>query len=325
MKISIIIPVYGVEKYIDRHIKSLLSQEYGDLEFVFVNDCSKDRSMEILHEYLPMFDSARQEVRIINHNHNRGLAAARLTGLEHSTGDYVWFVDSDDWIDSRSSVLLSEVIESYAPDIVQFSHVEESLKGEVKRVNGGVTTEKLLWLRTYPCIWRHVFRRSFLIENELYPVEGINFGEDFVMTSRAFSLTSDVIVLSDAFLYHYNNMNNDSYTHNLNTRCILDRINGCNAIFDYFENKDMLDWVKPSLFYVYLRRYIEVCHVDSDYESKKMAYNNLSKLYPRLCPAINWATGHGFSWLLFFCLRAFRWMKYDFLSFLPKSNSTKCN
>ena len=185
MKISIILPIYGVEKYIRKNIDSLLAQEYEDLEFVFVDDCSKDRSMDILDESLHLFK--KDKIKILRHSHNQGLGAARLTGLMNSTGDYVWFIDSDDWIDSHASIILSKVLLECKPDILQFSHIEKTDDGSVIRINDGVTLEKLLYLRTYHTLCRNVFRRQFLIENEIYPVRGINHAEDFVMTSKAYA------------------------------------------------------------------------------------------------------------------------------------------
>lgn len=321
MKISIIVPIYGVEKYINNHIKSLLRQEYKDLEFIFVNDCSKDKSIEILNEYLPCFDDANYKVKIINHSSNRGLAAARLTGLLHSTGDYVWFIDSDDWIDSQSTLILSKIIREYTPDIVQFSHIEKTIKGDIKRKNYGATYEKLLWLRTYPCIWRNIFRRNFLIENEIYPIEGINFAEDFVMTSRAFSVATNIIVIPEAFLYYYNNMNVDSYTHNYNLKCVQNRIDACNAIFIFYRNNEMLETVKTSMIYVYLCWFIEICKKDSNYIGKTIANDNLIKMYPKLIRIVRWVINHNFSWLLISLLRVYRWVKYDLLSLL---STKKC-
>lgn len=96
MMISIIVPVYNSEKYIDRCLDSILNQTYKDLEIVLVNDGSNDQSLKILENY------ALRDTRIkVVNQENKGVAAARNTGLDNATGDYILYVDSDDWIENN--------------------------------------------------------------------------------------------------------------------------------------------------------------------------------------------------------------------------------
>ena len=89
-RVSVCIPVYGVEKYIERCARSLFEQTMTDgIEFIFVNDCTKDNSIEILEKVLEEYPHRKEQVKIIHHEKNRGLVAARNTGLEHATGDYI--------------------------------------------------------------------------------------------------------------------------------------------------------------------------------------------------------------------------------------------
>ena len=93
--ISVIIPVYNTANFLPQSIESVLEQSHSDLEILLINDCSTDHSAEVLDTY------AKKDIRItvINHECNKGLSAARNTGLKHAHGDYVYFLDSDDWID----------------------------------------------------------------------------------------------------------------------------------------------------------------------------------------------------------------------------------
>ena len=95
---SIVVPVYGVEKYIGRCAETLFSQTYDNIQFVFVNDGTKDKSMEVLAEVLEGYQHLKDRVVIVN-KENGGLPAARKTGMEYVTGDYVLHVDSDDWLE----------------------------------------------------------------------------------------------------------------------------------------------------------------------------------------------------------------------------------
>lgn len=98
LKVSILVPIYGVEQYIERCAKSLFEQTYSEIEYVFVNDCTKDDSIGVLNRVLEKFPQRKLQVRIINHEKNKGLGAARRTAILNANGDYILHVDSDDYI-----------------------------------------------------------------------------------------------------------------------------------------------------------------------------------------------------------------------------------
>lgn len=98
-KVSVIIPVYGVEKYIERCARSLFEQTLEGLEFIFVNDCTPDNSINVLETTLAEYPKRKSQVRIINIEQNQGAAKAREIGIKAATGDYVIHCDSDDWVD----------------------------------------------------------------------------------------------------------------------------------------------------------------------------------------------------------------------------------
>lgn len=99
-KISVIIPVYGVERYIEQCACSLFEQTMQDgIEFIFVDDCSPDKSIEILENVLREYPHREQQVKIIRHTENQGLGGARKTGMEYATGEYIIHCDSDDWVE----------------------------------------------------------------------------------------------------------------------------------------------------------------------------------------------------------------------------------
>ena len=93
--VSVIIPIYNVEQYIEKCLDSVINQTYKDLEIICVNDCSPDNSAQILLEYA----QRDTRIKIVNREKNGGLSAARNTGLDEAKGEYVYFIDSDDWID----------------------------------------------------------------------------------------------------------------------------------------------------------------------------------------------------------------------------------
>lgn len=117
-KVSILVPIYGTEKYIERCTRSLFEQTYSNIEFVFVNDCTPDRSVEILKSILEKYPQQKSNTKIISHDKNRGVATARNTLLDNATGDYVMWVDSDDYIDKNAvKILIQKVVQTNA-DII---------------------------------------------------------------------------------------------------------------------------------------------------------------------------------------------------------------
>ena len=100
MKVSVCIPVYGVEKYIERCARSLFGQTMKEgIEFIFVNDCTKDNSIKILEQVIEEYPHRKDQVTILHHEKNRGLVATRNTALEIARGDYIIHCDSDDWVE----------------------------------------------------------------------------------------------------------------------------------------------------------------------------------------------------------------------------------
>ena len=93
LKISILTPIYGVEKYIEQCARSLFEQSYASIEYIFVDDCTHDKSIGILQSLLKEYPERAQQVRIIHHDRNRGVGAARQTALMAATGDYLLFAD----------------------------------------------------------------------------------------------------------------------------------------------------------------------------------------------------------------------------------------
>lgn len=140
VKFSIIVPVYNVEKYLSRCLDSLLSQNYDNYEIICVNDGSPDKSADVLQMYREKFDN----VYVVNQQ-NQGLGGARNTGLKYASGDYIWFVDSDDWIEQDSLVLLNNyIIKNGSKDMILFDAYrtkQQGLKGTLMRAASNKTFE----------------------------------------------------------------------------------------------------------------------------------------------------------------------------------------
>lgn len=119
-KISIIIPVYNVEKYLAECLDSCINQTLEDIEIICVDDASPDNSIKILEEY----QQKDSRIKIIRHEKNRNLGGTRNTGLENATGEYIWFVDSDDYIDTKACQILYDAIKEFNVDMLCFSALQ---------------------------------------------------------------------------------------------------------------------------------------------------------------------------------------------------------
>ena len=114
MKVSIIIPVYHVEKYILRCLDSVTQQSFkGEIECILVDDCGSDKSVEIAEQYIHDHSGLNVQFRLIHHTHNQGLSAARNSGIKAATGDYIFFLDSDDAITPDCIAILADLMEKY--------------------------------------------------------------------------------------------------------------------------------------------------------------------------------------------------------------------
>lgn len=164
IKVSIIIPVYGVEKYISQCLESVINQSYENIEIIVVNDGTKDNSMKIVEEYL-----LDERIKIIN-KENGGLASAKNRGIEEATGEYIYFLDSDDWIEVNTIEVLVE--ESNNLDIIYSNFWYFDEKNQKKRKNKekiksnmSMTGEYLLGYSTEIMVWNKIYKKVFLKKN----------------------------------------------------------------------------------------------------------------------------------------------------------------
>ncbi len=201
MKFSIIVPVYNVEQYLEKCLDSLQEQDYTDYEILCVNDGSTDGSRKILTEMENRFP----QMRIIDRE-NGGLSAARNTGLKAAKGDYIVFVDSDDWVEP--TMLSRLATECEGADIVCFAcrrtdtNANDILLSE-HSTGWDYYNRHALEARIVPfvCVWQRCYRREFLTGNNLFFREGI-LHEDNEFTPRACLKVKSVRVIPDV-LYNY--------------------------------------------------------------------------------------------------------------------------
>ena len=238
---SVIAPVYGVEKYIGKFVETLLGQTYDDIQFIFVNDGTKDSSIEVLEKLIDeKYSHLRVRISIIN-KQNEGLPAARRSGMELAEGDYVLHVDSDDWLDVQLFEELAEEIRRTDSDIVYFDFYKEYSSRSKKDVEKDYDASSrmkfihgLFNYKAYGYVWNKCVKRKLYLENEIvFPKYGMH--EDIYLMSQLIFHASSITHLKKA-LYHYRRDNPGSISSSRRRNRRRDSAMNMMALFERFKD-----------------------------------------------------------------------------------------
>lgn len=216
--VSILVPIYGVEKYIARCVESLFGQTYDNIDYVFVDDCTPDNSITVLKNVLSNYPNRKDSVRIIRHKKNQGLAVARNTAVAVAKGEFLMHVDSDDWIELNTVELCVKKMIETNSDIVYFDGLLHKPNLTLSIRHNHFTTEikdetcRILARKESVSIWGALIRTALYINNKIVLKEGLNNGEDYDITPKLCYNASSITYLPES-LYHYNFLNEDSYSH----------------------------------------------------------------------------------------------------------------
>lgn len=239
--VSIIIPVYGVEKYIERCANSLFAQTYSNIEYVFVNDCTPDRSIERLNEVLKKNPVRKASVNVVENITNCGLAAVRNIGVKHCHGQFLMHVDSDDWLDvDVVEKCVKKQIETDA-DIIAFDR-NIYLRDGIRKVSAreANTKEKFLvqMLRREReiSIWGMLIRTSLYKEHQIACVEGINMSEDFQTSPRLVYYANRISILHGV-AYNYECRNSKSISATFNEKNVTQELVTLDVLDAFFADK----------------------------------------------------------------------------------------
>lgn len=212
--ISYIIPVYRAAAYIETSTVSLLCQTYPDIEYIFVDDCSPDSSVEILMQIVDRFPQRKRHVKVIRMPRNSGSATARNAGLDTAMGKYVMFADSDDWVEANYVEDMVAKIEGERTDIVYCDYFETyKEENQYNCQDHGTDALNCIAAMLTGCMHgstcNKIYRRSFLIDSHQRFVDGADLFEDVGWNIRLFALAGRISYLNKAY-YHYVQYNEDS-------------------------------------------------------------------------------------------------------------------
>ncbi|WP_315375896.1 glycosyltransferase [uncultured Streptococcus sp.] len=240
--LTVVIPVYNVEKYLNRCIESILLQEWKNYDILLVDDGSTDHSPQICDDYVKAYDF----ISVI-HKENGGLSEARNTGISHAKGEYVYFPDSDDWIEPDTFIALAEALESQDFDIISFNR--EFVKGEEDAiVSEPEVTQVFEGKDAFVQMLKHryitgfandkIYRKSLFMDRDILFPRG-KYYEDLGTNYKLF-LSAKKVYATNQKYYHYLIDNPDSITQSWNEKKFRD-------MFGFYKEVFYSDFVRSRL------------------------------------------------------------------------------
>ncbi|WP_287622089.1 glycosyltransferase family 2 protein [Parabacteroides sp.] len=217
-KVSICVPVYKVEKYIEKCARSLFEQTLAEIEYIFVNDCSPDGSFDVLREVIEDYPDRKPFIRLIKHASNQGPGVARKTAASLATGDYLYFPDSDDWLELDMMRELYEKAEMQNAELLLFRAIQHTRQGNF-------TSERFIcathdeWVRSLlqikaPALWQRFIKTSLYRKAESEEdMSGLIRFEDYYLSFKLHYYAKNTSFV-DKVYYHYNHLNSESLTSN---------------------------------------------------------------------------------------------------------------
>lgn len=207
-KVSVIIPVYGVEKYIERCARSLFEQTLDDIEYLFIDDCTPDKSVEILKRVLEEYPHRKSQVVIHRMEQNSGQAKVREWGMRNARGEYLIHCDSDDWVDVDMYEKMYKKSVSADYDIVVCDYYESDGISHVRKneyISDKVeeTMSSILLKKTHSVLWNKLVKKSIYNNEIIYPIA--NNAEDYaLLVQLAYHSKSFGYVNEPLYFYFYN-------------------------------------------------------------------------------------------------------------------------
>lgn len=279
--LSILIPVYGVERWIERCAISLFEQDYENIEYIFVDDCTQDDSITILRKVISRYPNRATQVRILRHQKNRGLAAARNTAFDAASGEYIRIVDSDDLIPKNSCSLLINAIIGSNSDVIIGGYRTLLPRNHTTITlpipNNERTLKKRLCGIISPAMWSCVFSHQYLNKCNLRWKEGVNISEDYMMMTRILLLAKTSVINDIVYIYDLTQDRNRIVTY---PRIIQQLTNSTLSVWEYYTSIGYLPQYQ---------RVLELALINplrEEHRSRLAGYK-LESCYPEVMPYLN--------------------------------------
>lgn len=274
-KLSIIVPVYGVEKYIDKCLDSLVKQSLKEIEIIVVNDGTKDNSQKIIDKYVKKYpDKIKSYIK-----ENGGQGSARNYGLKKATGEYIGYVDSDDFVEKDMYKKLYNKAKENNYDIVVCGNYNVSEDYQNKNIDAFINNyntdlENIFFGKM--AVWNKIYKRDILIKNKLEFKEKVWY-EDLAFTLKAI-MNSNTFAFIDEPLYDYliregSTMNNSNVQRNLE---ILDAFNDILSYIQHNKKEEYFSKIEfLAIDHIYISAIVRVLKAEADDKVKRETINKL--------------------------------------------------
>ena len=303
-KISVIVPVYNVAQYVEKCARSLFLQTMEEgVEFIFVDDASPDDSIARIKTVLQLFPNRINHCQFIKHSHNRGLTAARNTGLLHSKGEFIIHTDSDDWMEVDMLKRMYDCAMQEDSDLVYCDFVFRYSNCSVPYQCPPWTADRVSSLKSFirsdwTVIWNILAKRKLYEKYGLKSLESISFYEDFNLSSKLFLVASKVSYVNIP-LHNYNQTNVNSIMHKFSSKYMTDEINGCLDAISFYTQLSQIKPFEDVLSYRLLKAKKGMLLKSSEVSKYSSIYPDCHK-YIFTCPYYNrkikfmaWCATHG--------------------------------
>lgn len=277
--VSLIMPIWNVDLYIRHSFESALQQTYANIEYILVDDFSSDNSVSIVKELLQSYIC--KNVKVYTHQYNKGVASARKTGLAHASGEYIIFLDSDDYFEETFiENMVAEAIRTQSDIVVCDYYVTLGYKDRYvsQKINGDGKSLCSAILNGYiqGFCWNKLVKRELYFMDSICFEEGVNMWEDVSVISRISYFASKVSHIPKAFI-HYNQLNVNSYSTKELSKKSMENIVTVVDIVSKFFTTHSLDGICDSLssFKLRAKSFLLI-------NSKGNYRKHLNSLYPEL-------------------------------------------
>ena len=274
-KLSIIVPVYGVEKYIDKCLNSLVKQSLKEIEIIVVNDGTKDNSQKIIDKYVKKYpDKIKSYIK-----ENGGQGSARNYGLKKATGEYIGYVDSDDFVEKDMYKKLYNKAKENNYDIVVCGNYNVSEDYQNKNIDAFINNyntdlENIFFGKM--AVWNKIYKRDILIKNKLEFKEKVWY-EDLAFTLKAI-MNSNTFAFIDEPLYDYL-IREGSTMNNSNVKRNLEILEAFNDILSYIQHNKKEEYFSKIEFlaidHIYISAIVRVLKAEADDKVKRETINKL--------------------------------------------------
>ncbi|WP_288790683.1 glycosyltransferase family 2 protein [uncultured Elizabethkingia sp.] len=244
--VSVIIPVYNVQDYIEKCVRSLFEQTYSNIEYIFVDDCGQDRSMEILNTLIKSYPEREPQIKVLVHSKNKGLPAARNTGVNASSGEYICNCDSDDWIALDMVESLVNIAEEKRADIV-FCDLYNVFNDEITVYHQNKKETYVEYLKDFfagysqGSVCNKIFKRKLFTDNQIEFPEGLPMLEDLRTIVQLYYYANRIEYLPVPLYYYVktrtSSISGDNYQKSKGVS--LDRIENVNGIQNFLNEKNI--------------------------------------------------------------------------------------